>query len=153
MWYLSGVEGRQAKGLNDQETCMEDVNLTASHWEAIHKFRCNLLYKAWINLSVQTECVWEHYKYVYMTTNCDFNFQWIHQNLCPGWQRVKLSNSVLTIGHDPKEGLQLRHSDWQTTGLTWDGHFTLKRKTGVLKTSAILSLIPHNAIIQEQTLH
>jgi hypothetical protein len=50
MWYLSGLEGRQAKGLNAQDTCMEDVIQTAIHEAAITKFRYNLLYKAWIDL-------------------------------------------------------------------------------------------------------
>jgi len=52
-----------------------------------------------------------------------------------------------------KRQLKARLSDWRTTGLTWDGHFNLKGKTGILKTSAILSPLLHYAITHEQTQH
>lgn len=52
-----------------------------------------------------------------------------------------------------KRGLKARHSDWQTTGLTWDGHFNLKGKMGVLKTLALLSPLLHDAITHEETQH
>lgn len=103
---------------------------------------------------MQIKYVWQRYKYVYMTTNCNFNFQQIYQNLYPGWQTVKLSHSVLTIcPRSKKGGLKARHSDWRTTGLTWDGHFNLKGKMGVLKTSSILSPLLHDAITHEETQH
>jgi len=52
-----------------------------------------------------------------------------------------------------KRGFKAWHSDRWTTDLTWDGHFNLKGKTGVLKTSAILSPLLHDTFTHKQTQH